>query len=264
MESDENKNPDEDDVDEEVLEDEEPTEDEEDEDEEEDEEDEDEDDQDDEDEDDPDEDEEEEEEEDSSDVAALKLQIAELKGMITTLVKPQDDSSDDPPKEDLKPADLSEVFKDVDFDAAVDTKEGFMELMGKVVAVVQKQTTDQIMGSLPNAINTTVEHKTSMQKIHDDFYEANPELVGIKKYVGEVANGISTENPEWTVDKVLEESAKQVKTSLGIADLKKPSGGSPDGKKKSGKKKPALPGSKTTRKKTVKKSSLQSEIDEIL
>lgn len=208
---------------------------------------------------------------DSPEVADLKLQIAELKGMISQLASPKSDE-DTEPKEIKDPKlDLKEIFEKADFEKIIDNKDKFSEFLINVISAAQSQYHTQLVDTLPQVVNSTVQNANNYEKMRNAFYEKHPELELVKEYVGNVAAGLANvlENQNLSVEELMEKAAKVSKEKLGIKDKAKEENDQEtppdDEKKENGKneKKAKLPGASGTRPKGEQKSGLEKEMDEL-
>lgn len=157
--------------------------------------------------------------------------------------------------------DLKEVFKDTDLTEVMNTKDSFLGFMQQIVdgavgAAVQN-TMEQFNDQAPKIVNETVNNHTQMQQVREEFFNDNPALLPVSKYVANVANGISEKNPDWTIRQVLDQAAIDTKVQLNIQEMvKKPS--------ESGRSKPALPGAGGgPRTKPRPSNSLADEIEDL-
>lgn len=152
---------------------------------------------------------------------------------------------------------LEALLENIDFDEIMESKAKFMDFFKRAISTVRQDTVKELTGVIPQVVTPHIQQQVSLQEMHRVFYENNPELSGLKGYVTQLAQELSTNNPEWNIGKVLEETAKTAKANLGLNVIpNKPS---------SGGHKPALTGGTTgTRSKQSPVTDLQTEIDSIL
>ena len=81
----------------------------------------------------------------------------------------------------------------------------------------------------PDLVREHVAQHMSMRELVDSFYETNPDLVSVRKTVGAIANEVSQENSELTIEEVFAEAAKRTREALGLpatpperSDVQKP------------------------------------------
>jgi hypothetical protein len=101
-----------------------------------------------------------------------------------------------------------------------------------------------------------VQRHLYVNKKVEDFYEQNQDLNGVREFVGAVATQVQGENPEWDIDKVFEETAKQARERLGLKAVA--------AKKGAPSRSPAFAGGKgaqRTRAKQTPQQAITSEIE---
>lgn len=124
----------------------------------------------------------------------------------------------------------------------------------------QQRSVEQALKDTPQVVGQYVNRKQTLDKLKEDFWVANPQLKAVGKYVGQIANSISAKNPDASMGDVLDKAAEVTYKALGIKkELAKK-------KEKPGKrKKPAFAkGSKGGRKKPLKKSKLESDMQAMI
>jgi|1_EtaG_2_1085319.scaffolds.fasta_scaffold01206_3 hypothetical protein len=89
------------------------------------------------------------------------------------------------------------------------------ELNGLMNQVYNKAVADMTR-SLPGLMSNMITQQTQMQRLADDFYKENEDLVPMKNYVGFVANEIAGKHPEWAYDKLFNEVAIEVRRRLKV------------------------------------------------
>lgn len=90
------------------------------------------------------------------------------------------------------------------------------EEMNKLLNQARLSAYEEMVRNTPKLVTTLVEGKITLDKAVDGFYEENEDLAPIKDYVGSVANMVVSENPDWAIDKVLEETEKRVRKNLDL------------------------------------------------
>lgn len=89
------------------------------------------------------------------------------------------------------------------------------ELNGLMNQVYNKAVSDMTR-SLPGLMSNMITQQTQMQRLADDFYKENEDLVPMKNYVGFVANEIAGKHPDWAYDKLFGEVAIEVRKRLKV------------------------------------------------
>ena len=155
---------------------------------------------------------------------------------------------------------IHDFIKDIDMDDVSSDPEVFNKILHAVVAKVQQQTTEQVLRSIPEVVMSQVRQQTYFKKMADDFYDDNKDLINVKQVVRACAQQLQKNNPEWEVEKIFSEAATKTRETLGMSahvidkEEEPPSADDAAFAKQKG-------GSKSNLKQ--KKSSLQSEIDEL-
>jgi hypothetical protein len=68
----------------------------------------------------------------------------------------------------------------------------------------------------PDVVREHVTQHMTMRELVDNFYAENSDLANVRKTVGAIANEISQENPNLTLDEVFAEAAKRTRETLGL------------------------------------------------
>ena len=163
-------------------------------------------------------------------------------------------------KKDIKEDSIFDFIKDVDMDDVASDPKVFNKILHAVVARVQHLTTEQVLRSIPQVVMSQVQQQTYFKRIADKFYDDNKDLINVKQVVRACAQQVQKDNPEWEIEKVFTETAKKTRETLGmsahtvVSEEELPSDDESAFAKPKG-------GSKSNLKQ--KKSSLQSEIDEL-
>lgn len=113
-----------------------------------------------------------------------------------------------------------------DYDDAVASPAGLQRFADRIVSsvlnAVQKPLTDGISGAanfaLQNALTKTVEtvsplidHKVNVRGTISEWWSDNKDLIKARNLVGAAANRIAAKNPSISLDKLLDESGKEVR-----------------------------------------------------
>ena len=153
-----------------------------------------------------------------SEVETLKKQIETLTTLVDTLSGGTKSTTavETPAVEPVKTPELEDLFKDMDFDAVMESKENFIKFFKDAMAVVKEQAKQETLVNLPNVVGDFVQRQTSIRDVATEFYTTYPELKKVKQYVAHVANTVSAEQPEWNISQVLIEAAKRTKETLNL------------------------------------------------
>jgi hypothetical protein len=197
-------------------------------------------------------------------VTALKTQVATLTELVDKLSGPKENIPTTPtaetPPVPTKVVGLEDIFKDLDFDAVMESKENFMKFMIDTMTVVKEQTKQETLTAIPNVVGSFIQRQVGVREVAAEFYSKYPELKRVKQYVGHVANEVHAEHPDWTINQVVEEAAKRTKETLNIQVVVE------EGEKKEAvKPKPSLPGGSTgARTPKAPSAGFQDEINDLI
>lgn len=153
----------------------------------------------------------------SVELETLKSQIGALTALVEKL-SGGDKKVEIPPIPTI--GKLEDFFKDLDFDSAMESKENFIKFMASFAETIQNSTKQDVLTAVPNYMGEYVTKQASLKDIREKFDSDHPNLTPVKRYVGSVAESISTEHPDWTVGQVLDEAAKKSYETLGISQTK--------------------------------------------
>ena len=125
-----------------------------------------------------------------------------------------------PPKEQVKPTpqqapskdNVIEFIDDKGFEEAVTSKEKMNQMLTKVYNMAVQNT----YKNTPKMVDNMIRQRTYLNDKVDVFYKENDDLLPYRQFVGFVANEISSQNPDWDLDKVFGTTAGQVRQRLGL------------------------------------------------
>jgi hypothetical protein len=124
-------------------------------------------------------------------------------------------------------------------------------------AGAQQQAVQQVLRSVPELVMGYITRHSAMNRMVDDFYLENTDLVNVKQTVAAVANDVHAKNPELGVEEVFKQSADATRKLLG---LQKQAVSRTNPKPK----KPAFAKAGGARKVAPKVSAVQRELDDLL
>jgi len=134
-----------------------------------------------------------------------------------------------------------------------------------VLNQVSKRSTDaavqsavrHVLSSVPELVMGYITRHSAMNRMVDDFYRENVDLVDVKQTVAAVANDVHAKNPGLSVEQVFKQSAEATRKLLGLkkqalsAAKRKPA-------------KPAFAKSGGARRPTAAVTAVQQEINDLL
>ena len=139
--------------------------------------------------------------------------IARLEGRIDELSKAAQAKDKEEDVEEKPAIDAIEfISKDRDLAENPLTVEELNELYNQA----RMSAYEEAIKATPGLVGKLVDSKVTLDDAVKAFYEENEDLAPIKDYVGGVANMVVSENPDWEITKVLEETEKRVREYLSL------------------------------------------------
>jgi hypothetical protein len=211
-------------------------------------------------------------------IESLRSVIQELtSGVRPTPVKKEPERSSGDPAEKVetptKKADLEfpslAKGEDVEYlpkekaDLAMDKPH---EIFNSAMNAVRRSAVELVFAQLPNFITSLVDEQLRMNRVIDDFYGQNKDLMPFKDFVAVQAQAIEAKNPSWGMKEILEETAKVSRDKLRLVERAQEMAPAPPSKKSA--QASGLIGTKSSRTEQkptpAQKSELQKEIDELI
>jgi len=103
------------------------------------------------------------------------------------------------------------VDEQIHVDAINDPK-----VFNEVLSRVKADVIETMLRSLPQVINPYVAQHVTIIDAAKDFYEAFPHLAKCKTYVGQVADSLQSEHPDWTVEQIFQNLGEEVNSKLKL------------------------------------------------
>lgn len=107
-----------------------------------------------------------------------------------------------------------------DIEDVLNTKEGLNGILNMVykmgLEAQDKRTKEILLQEIPNAVTVSTTRQIALNRMVDNFYRTNKDLVNVKRTVTSIANEISMEHPEYTVDQTLAEAATRTRKRLRL------------------------------------------------
>jgi hypothetical protein len=166
-----------------------------------------------------------------AEILSMSAKIAELEGGVKNApVKKEEENKEDKEDKDkgkkeeakqqpLPPITLESLGIDVDdatYDKMFEDKDTFKKILGDVAMKTAEVTAKRIYMGLPKIIDTMVYEKVGLNVRATKMYNEHPELKAHAAFVGQTANQLAKEHPDWNADKIFTELPGHVKTLLGI------------------------------------------------
>ncbi len=104
------------------------------------------------------------------------------------------------------------VKEDKDIDTALNSVDNFNSLLSSVV----HKGIEGALSIVPKFVEPLVERIVARRLAVNEFYTNNQDLSKNKAYVGMVANELAAKNPEWSLEDVIKNLAKEVRDKLRL------------------------------------------------
>lgn len=108
------------------------------------------------------------------------------------------------------------IPENVDFDDVVGSRDAFENFFRDVLNRYEQVRVRRDALTTPVMVSNQVQRVLALKGAVDNFYQQNEDLVSVKPLVGAYANQLVAAHPDWTLPKVLEESAKLTRGAIGV------------------------------------------------
>lgn len=115
----------------------------------------------------------------------------------------------EPEAEPAAPVDAQLVTQE-EMDEALESLPKFNALMNKV----SRHAGEEMFKAMPDVVRNLVEYRVAVGVKTEEFYRDNPDLKGYKPVVSLVGRQLQSEHQDWDIDKLLEETNKEVRRKL--------------------------------------------------
>jgi hypothetical protein len=98
-------------------------------------------------------------------------------------------------------------------------KQVLNDVYKKAIETAKKEilkSNEQLLRSVPDAINYQVETKAKLKKLSEDFYTSNKDLEPFKKVVAVVFEELASKNPGKSFDEIIKGVAPEVRSRLNL------------------------------------------------
>ena len=110
------------------------------------------------------------------------------------------------------------------------TKENYAEVMkdpakfNGVLSQVYNTAVENTIVNVPRMVQKLINQQTTLNAKVDDFYKKHNDLVPYRKFIGFVANELSSKNPTWGLDELFDNVEKETRKRLSLNKATNPSG----------------------------------------
>ncbi|MCK5603343.1 hypothetical protein KAR91_15775, partial [Candidatus Pacearchaeota archaeon] len=197
---------------------------------------------------------------DTSVIDELREQNRKLMELLQQGQPPKDEKEEE---KKTRPKDVNELFGELSFDEIMGDKDLFVGFLQNVMSMATENSVERVATTMPQFVMNQMQQQKVLTDATDSFYSANKELVPHKKVVAMLTNEVVQEHQDWSLEKVLVETADRSYKLLNLKKeaIKKSSEEQSPGKKNT----PALNKKvRSGKRKAPKLSKLQSEINDLL
>jgi len=90
------------------------------------------------------------------------------------------------------------------------------ENLNKVLNSAVQTAIQHVYKGIPGVVKNNVAQQVQLQETVSEFYSNNPELKKHRTFVGKISERIISENSNWSMQKVLEETSKEARKRLKL------------------------------------------------
>ena len=152
-------------------------------------------------------------------------------------------------------------FGGLTFDQIIENEDSFKKFLTTFASKITERTEERLLKKLPTTVSKLTTEQIETRQTVNDFYATHKQLATVKPFVAQVVSTVASENAAWTLEQVLEESAKRAYKALGLKQQAVAT------EQNSSNKKPAFAGpAKGNRGEvnTAQKSKLERELEELM
>jgi len=142
----------------------------------------------------------------------LKSQLQELQAKLVELESLQASDTSNTPSSDPVFQELSVVSDADGLDDVLSSPESFNSAINNTL----KGFGEQVMKAIPGIVQNAVVQQNSMQEMAKQFYTDNADLGRYKKFVSQVSEKLSSDHPEWGMEKLMDETAQEARKRLNL------------------------------------------------
>ena len=153
----------------------------------------------------------------------LERTLRERAGMEKSEPEPEPNVEPEPepkPEPEFDPEAAVDFIGDDDLDEVTSDKERLNALLNRVykagVGAGTQLGSEKVLRSIPEIVQKNIKAQTSMMKAKETFYTNNPDLQPYPMVVAEAFTKMATDNPELTMEKLLEKTEVETRGRLNL------------------------------------------------
>ena len=152
-------------------------------------------------------------------VESLSSQV--IGGAMGIATKPEEQAATPEPEPiPQTPNEVMNYLENTSIDDLLEDPEEFNAVLNQVsqrsTQTAVQSAVQQVLRSVPELVMGYITRHSAMNRMVDDFYRENEDLVNVKQTVAAVANDIHAKNPELGVDEVFKQRAAHTRKLLGL------------------------------------------------
>ena len=154
-------------------------------------------------------------------LAKLEAMEARIAALGQTKVEPAQVKREEPVKE--APIEEVDFLEGATIETIAENEGAFNKLLNKIYQRARLDgrkealaAQERTLKAIPEVVKTSVEQQTTLSKKAAMFYVANKDLAQFKGAVASVAQEVSGQHPDWSVDQVFEETERETRRRLGL------------------------------------------------
>ena len=157
---------------------------------------------------------------DESEVDRLRRELAERDLVIKRLANTDNVRGYEPPKKDkepeVKPYDPEIDLTDDEHTALLQGRDGAVKVFKTLAKRVYEDARKQALLDSASYVTNYVTEKQQIDTATQQFYARNKDLVPHARFVGFVANQVTSRHPDWSIGQVLTEVEKEARAELKL------------------------------------------------
>tara|TARA_Y100000593_G_scaffold4160_1_gene8229 strand:- start:2010 stop:2978 length:969 start_codon:yes stop_codon:yes gene_type:complete len=106
------------------------------------------------------------------------------------------------------------------------TKENMQEILrdpnkfNQVLGSVYNSAVENTIVNVPQLVQRLIKQQTTLNAKVEDFYKRHEDLIPYRKFIGYVANELSSQNPSWGLDELFDNVEKETRKRLSLNKAK--------------------------------------------
>lgn len=153
----------------------------------------------------------------SADFASLKAEVAELRALLRQKEEPVEEEPEVPKVE----FDPTEFMSEEEAKAFFDNPH---EVLTKLAGRIYQKAREDSLRDIPSVVTKATQRQTALTQAQSEFWSKNKDLLekvesspAMARLLKITANDLGSQHPDWDIQKIFEETGKEVRSALGLA-----------------------------------------------